>query len=298
MSTAYLALSKAATDHDVTLTITGDVDSLVPRLSEAIQTLGYTLLSEQPLHAKRGAKGGARWDCSFEVLDYPTKLTVLLKQINEIAVVATFNYEVKSYKHMTKGDRQTLMREAEAIAALATERLSISACPSCATAVTDDSHFCRRCGAPLVVEVTELEVLRLTRKTRTAYHNLMIAIVTLFVASLLLVPLFWVDTKISTLLLASGVGFGSLGLIALLQGMWQLHFTLNPKPVQEKIARSTPAFTAPLTQALPSMPARASVTEGTTELLVSNMQNEKRRAAEPVPQKALDTGEVDDERLM
>ena len=58
-------------------------------------------------------------------------------------MVATFNYEVKSYMRMTNGDRQTLLREAEAITALASERFSISACPSCATPVTDDSHFCR-----------------------------------------------------------------------------------------------------------------------------------------------------------
>ena len=54
--------------------------------------------------------------------DYPTTLTISLKQTNDAAVLATFNYEVKSYMRMTKGDRQTLAREAEAIAALAMER--------------------------------------------------------------------------------------------------------------------------------------------------------------------------------
>jgi len=298
MSTGYLATSSRVSDYDVTLTITGDVESLRPRLSEALQELGYTVLGEQPLYAKRSAKGGARWDCSFEVLDYPTRLTISLKQINDIAVVATFNYEVKSYMHMTKGDRQTLVREAEAIAALASERLSISACPSCATPVTDDSHFCRRCGAPLVVEVAELEVLRLTRKSRTAYHNLVIGVVTLFVASLFLLPLLWVEPKLSKALLTIASGFGTFGLFALLQGIWQLHFALNPNLATEAMARPAPAFTAPLTQALPAAPARASVTEGTTELLVSNIENDERRPVERIPRKALDTGEVDDERLM
>lgn len=298
MSSGYLTTSPTVSDYDVTLTVTGDVESLRPRLSEAIQTLGYTVLGEQPLYAKRAAKGGARWDCSFEVLDYPTRLTISLKQINDIAVVATFNYEVKSYMRLTKGDRQTLVREAEAIAALASERLAISACPSCATPVTDDSHFCRRCGAPLVVEVAELEVLRLTRKSRTAYHNLVIAVVTLFVASLLLLPLLWVEPKLFKALLTIASGFGAFGLFALLQGIWQLHFALNPNPTREAIARPAPVFIAPLTQALPAMPARASVTEGTTELLVANIENDQRRTVEPVPRKALDTGEVDDERLM
>jgi hypothetical protein len=298
MSTGYFATSNTVTDYDVTLTITGDVASLRPRLSEAMQKLGYTVVGEQPLYAKRSAKGGARWDCSFEALDYPTRLTVSLKQVNDIAVVATFNYEVKSYKHLTKGDRQTLVREAEAIAALASERLSISACPSCATPVTDDSHFCRRCGAPLVVEIAELEVFRLTRKSRTAYHNLVIGVVTLFVAGLLLLPLLWVEPKLFKVLLTIGSAFGAFGLFAMLQGMWQLHFALNPNSAKEAIARPAPAFTAPPTQALPVVPGRASITEGTTDLLTASIEKDERRTLEPLPRRAPDTGEVDDERLM
>lgn len=46
------------------------------------------------------------------------------------------------------------------------------------------------------------------------------------------------------------------------------------------------------------MPARASVTEATTELLVPNIENDERRTVERIPRKALDTGEVDDERVM
>ena len=294
----YLGSSTTVSDYDVTLTITGEVESLRLRLSDAIQKLGYTVLGELPLYAKRAAKGGASWDCSFEVLDYPTRLTISLKQINDIAVVATFHYEVKSYMRMTKGDRQTLVCEAEAIAALASERLSISACPSCATPVTDDSHFCRRCGAPLVVEVAELEVLRLTRKSRVAYHNLVIAVVTLFLATLLLLPLLWIDgSKLYKTLFVIGSAFGAFGVFALLQGIWQLHFALNPNPAKEEVARPAPVPASP-TQALRAMPARASVTEGTTELLVSNIENDQRRTVEPIPRKALDTGEVDEERLM
>ena len=88
MSAEYLGAT-AISDHDLTLTITGDVESLRPRLVEAVQKLGYTILGEQPLYAKRRAQGGARWDCSFETLDYPTRVTITLKQINDIAVVAT-----------------------------------------------------------------------------------------------------------------------------------------------------------------------------------------------------------------
>jgi hypothetical protein len=167
MSTEYTTVS----DNDVTLAIPGEIGSVRARLLEAIQKVGYKVLGEQPIYAKRGKQGAACYDCSINVLDYPTTLTISLKQTNDAAVLATFSYEIKSYMRMTKGDRQTLAREAEAIIALTTERLAISACRSCGTQVTDESHFCRRCGAALGLDVPELEVLRLTKDTRGSYHH-------------------------------------------------------------------------------------------------------------------------------
>jgi hypothetical protein len=297
MSAEYLGTTTTISDHEVTLTLTGDPDSLRPRLIEAVQKLGYKVLGEQPIYAQRKAQCSARSGCSFEALDYSTRLTILLKQVNAIAVVATFSYEVKSYMRMTKGDRQTLLREAQAMAALASERFSVSACPSCATPVTDDSHFCRRCGAPLVVEVAELEVLRLTRKSRNAYHNIVMGAVVLLVTGLFVLSLLVMEPKaLKALLLLSSV-LGAFGLFALVQGVWQLHSTLNPKTAQPAATPPAPVFAAPLTQALPS-PARVSITEGTTELLVSNIESDKRGTLEPVANRVLDTGEIDDERLM
>lgn len=299
MSAEYLGTHTTISDHDVTLTIAGEVDSLRPRLIEAIQELGYKVLGEQPIYAKRNAQCGARSGCSFEALDYPTRLTIQLKQVNDIAVVATFNYEVKSYMRITKGDRQTLLREAEAIVALASGRSSVSACPACATPVTDDSHFCRRCGAPLAIEVAELEVFRLTRKSRTAYHNLVIGVVILFTTSLLLLPLFRVDPKAFKVLVLFVTAFGAFGLFALLQGIWQLHFVLNPGTAKQGVTPAAPTLTAAVTQALPAPVARASVTEGTTELLASNIENDQGRILEPASSRVQDTGEIDDdERLM
>ena len=107
MATDYLTGSAAISDHDLTIAIPGDVETVRRRIVEAIQQLGYKILSEQPINAKRSAQGSARWDCSLNVLDYPTSLMISLKQMNNVAVVATFNYEVKSYMCMTKGDRQT-----------------------------------------------------------------------------------------------------------------------------------------------------------------------------------------------
>ena len=297
MSAEFLGTNTTISDHDVTLTITGDIDSLRPRLIEAVQKLGYKVLGEQPIYAKRNAQCGARSGCSFEALDYPTRLTIQLKQVNNIAVVATFNYEVKSYMRITKGDRQTLLREAEAMVALASGRSSVSACPACATPVTDDSHFCRRCGAPLVIEVAELEVLRLTRKSRTAYHNLVMGVVILFVTSLLLLPLFRVDPKAFKVLVLFVSAFGAFGLFALLQGIWQLHFVLNPAAAKQ-VKPAARSLTAPVTQALSPQFTRDSITEGTTELLVSNIDNDEHRRLEPISSRVQDTGEVDEDRLM
>ena len=176
--------TSTTSDHDLTLAIPGDVGSVRARLVNAIQTLGYKVLSDQPLYAKRGSQCAAKWDCSLNVLDYPTTLMISLKQTNDAAVLATFNYEVKAYMRMTKGDRQTLAREAEAIAALMMERAAVSACRTCGTQATDESNFCRRCGAPLTLDVPELEVLRLTRSARGSYHNIFVGVIALLLASL------------------------------------------------------------------------------------------------------------------
>lgn len=293
MSTDYMS-GTTVSDHDLTLAIPGDVGTVRARIVEAVQQLGYKVMGEQPIYAKRAAKSCARLDCSINVLDYPTTVTISLKQTNDMSVLATFNYEVKSYMRMTKGDRQTLAREAEAVAALTTERHALSACRSCGTQITDESHFCRRCGAPLVLDVPELEVLRLTSGARNSYHNIAVGMFALLLAmigvSILLLftgfrtsPFFWV-----------GFGIAIYGLFALIQGTWQLHFALNPKKTEKTTAATAqPAFKTSVTTALPPAPARASVTEGTTELL-----SHDRREKEPVHRKQHDTSELDTDQLM
>lgn len=283
--------STTISDHDVTLAIPGDVATVRLRLVEAVQKVGYKVMGEQPLYAKRGSQCSASWDCSLNALDYPTTLTVSLKQTNDAAVLATFNYEVKSYVRITKGDRQTLAREAEAVAALATERSAISACRACGTQVTDESHFCRRCGAPLVFDVPEVEVLRLTRNTRGSYHNILFGtslllvtaaafiIVTIIKEGGIYAPLFW-----------TAVPLAAYALFLMSQGTWQLHRTLNPKTTRNVTTSSQPAFKTSVTTALP--PANVSVTEVTTSLLRDP------RAKEPVQRKDADTAEFDTDQLM
>jgi Reverse gyrase len=289
MSTEYLS-STTVSDHDLTLAIPGDVPTVRRRLVEAIQKVGYKVLGEQPLHAKRRRQGSGNWDCSLNVLDYPTTLTVSLKQTNDAAVLATFSYEIKSYMRMTKGDRQTLAREAEAIAALATERSAISACRSCGTQVTDESHFCRRCGAPLVFDVPELEVLRLTRKTRGSYQNLVFGMIMFLIAVLTFLPAYIImEGRLYGPTLFIAVSLATYALFIFLKATWQLHYALNPKTTRNVTESTQPAFRTPPTTALPS--AQLSVTEVTTSLLDS-------RIKEPVPRKDPNTAELNTDRLM
>lgn len=295
MSTDYMS-SSTVSDHDLTLAIPGEVGSVRARLVDAIQKLGYKVLGEQPIYAKRTAKGSACWDCSLNVLDYPTTLTVSLKQTNDASVLATFSYEIKSYMRMTKGDRQTLAREAEAAVALATERHAMSACRACGTQVMDESHFCRRCGAPLVFDVPELEVLRLTRNARDSFHAIVLGMFVMLLALLTVVPVFLVKGKIYAPLFWIGVPLASYALYLLIQGAWELHRTLNPKPATKTVTTNAyPAFNTSVTTALPPAPVNRSVTEGTTELLLSTRD---RREKEPVPRKDHDTAEIDTDRLM
>lgn len=294
MSTDYMS-GTTVSDHDLTLAIPGDVPTVRTRLVEAIQQLGYKVMGEQPIYAKRSAQACARFDCSLNVLDYPTTLNISLKQANDVSVLATFNYEVKSFMRMTKGDQQTLAREAEAITALATERHALSACRACGTQVNDESHFCRRCGAPLVLDVPELEILRLTSGARGGYHNIFVGMFALVLAIVGVSILFLITGVRITPIFWIGFAFAIYGLAVLLQGAWQLHFALNPKKTTKNaLLAAQPTFKSSVTTALPPAPARTSITEGTTELL----QTRDRREKEPVPRKDHDTAEIDTDRLM
>lgn len=263
-------------DHDVTLTMLGEVESLRPRLVEAVEELGYKVISDFPIEAKRGAQGGARWGCSYEPLDYPTKLIIGLKQLNNMSVAVTFNFEVKSQNwSLSKGDHHTLLREAEALTALATQRPSLIACASCGTEVTDDSRFCRRCGSPLTAEIAEVEVWRLTKDARASLHDIVVGVSTLFLTIVIVsIVSAFAEPKAVKIIAIIGAMFGLFGGWVLIEGLLHLYSVLNPAKDKQttKILAPKSIAQSQQTTALPSPPQRqpiASVTEGTTDLLIS-----------------------------
>lgn len=183
---------------------------------------------------------------------------------------------------MIEGDRKTLEREAEAILALARQRAGETVCAACGTEATDDSRFCRRCGAPMTGDVAELEVLRLTNGTRTGHQEVVAGAFTLLM-TILLIAVFLIFSptplRLITPLLAAG---GGIGLLMLFLGIRHTHRTLNPKDERQILPdmRRAPARFAPPVTASLQLPEAAprvysSVTEGTTELL--NVKDESGR---------------------
>lgn len=278
----WLASAQTEGDYRVTRVIAGEAAHLRERIVEAVERLGYQVIyDEAAVVARRGSRGLAPSGCSLDITDYPTELIVTLKPKGTGATLAVFNFTVKNYYYTTRGDRATLGREADAIAALALSQPSVAACGACGTETTDDSRFCRRCGAPLALEEpAELEVLRLTAGSRAAQKNIVgsaLAFVVMLVPALVVLAL-GASPKAERAALVFAF-MGALGaLLSVLTGSWRLHRTLNPTRDRraaggEEASGERPRVigAARATAALPPRPAQAhvpaSVTERTTELL-------------------------------
>ena len=279
------------TEHNFSKVLPGDIESVRERLIFALEQLDYRIISEQPLIAKR--KGGAS-SCSFNVLKCIKSLTIGLKSLNPTSTLVTFDYEIQS-SVVTKGDMQTVEREAEAILALATSRSVPTLCVACGTNNSTDSRFCRVCGTPNVAgEPLELEVLRLTAGARAAHQTITGGVISMLAVLALALPLIFLSSKGpkgGTILLIIGE---TLSLLWLFYGMWHLHRTLNPKEDQrQKMLSKAPTALSSMraAAALPPQSARASVTEGTTELLVTP-ERERVAAAAPVERQKTDTAEM------
>lgn len=276
------------TEHNFSRVLAGDIESVRERLIYALQRLDYRVISEQPLIAKR-SKGQVS-SCSFDVLKCVKSLTIVLKTLNPTSTLVTFDYEILN-SFVTKGDRQTVEREAEALIALATAHPVTTLCASCGTNNSDDSRFCRVCGTPNVAsEPKELEVLRLTSGARVGHQSIIGGFISMLAVLAIALPLIFLRSKGpkgGIILLIIGE---ILSLIWLFYGMYQLHRTLNPKEDAKQTGLAGVPRAMPTTErALLSQPKYTSVTEGTTELLGVS---ERERVAVPAKPHKVNTAEM------
>lgn len=254
--------------------LAGDEESVRARLSEALESLNYRVLGEQPLQARRSARGWGAFHISADVRDYPTKLSIALKPLGAAATLVTFDYEVTHPAALsTRGDRQTLRREAEAILALAAEHVAPSACPNCGAHSVADSRFCRLCGAHFATtQPAELEVLRLTAGARAGHQlnvcGMVCALAALLLSLLLLASGKAAAAKLAVLCLMLGE---AVALSIMSFGAAYLHATLNPKELETQRPRfpadARRSFSPSRREPLTPRSFRSSVTEGTTGLL-------------------------------
>jgi hypothetical protein len=280
-------------DHDVTRIVAGDAESLRARLANALEQMGYRVLNENPIQARRGASGLAKSGCSQDILDYRRSLNVGLKSAGANATRVTFAYTVKGVHtgYMTKGDRNTLTREAEAVIALAQSRAALSYCPACGADGAGGTRFCRRCGAPVAsADPPELDLLRLSADANASFKNIVAGAIfilagllapALFILKIILFPTGsgmdkWL--KLAALFLGS---FGATGLAFLIAGLWRLGRTIKHKPEREELPTAprrglAEGAISPDTAALPppsiQHPIQHSVTEATTGLLEQEVQ--------------------------
>jgi len=282
-----------AFEHDVTRYVACDAESVRVRLIDALEQMGYRVLNENPLQARRSAKASASSGCSSDILAYQTTLNVGVKSTGVNSTRVTFDYTIKGVYSgfITKGDRNTLTREAEAILAQALTRAASAHCPACGadtSATAGNSRFCRQCGSPLSVAATaQMEVLKLTSGANVSYGNLSggVFFIALGLALLLFLLLGSNDpikyAKLVKIISFMSITLGGVGMSMVLLGIVRLRNMLRRdieqdaapslmrRDFQEGIRQEnirTPT-TSSLAAALPPPSVSHSVTEMTTDLL-------------------------------
>jgi hypothetical protein len=270
------AMGGASFDHDVTRIVAGDAESLRARFADALERMGYRVLNENPIQARQ------------DILDYHRSLDIGMKSAGANSTRVTFAYTVKGVTSgfITKGDRNTLTREAESIVALAQSRAALSYCPACGAGGVSGTRFCRQCGSPVAsADPPELDLLRLTADANASFKNIVtgaiFALISVLAPALIFlrIMLFPVHSgteklaKLMALLLST---FGATGLAFLIAGLWRLGRAIKHRPEREELpAPSRRSFVEgvnpPDAAALPPQsiqhPAQHSVTEATTGLL-------------------------------
>lgn len=274
-------------EHDVTRTVFGNVESVRARLSDALEQLSYTVLNETPIQAKRRGTTAGAMGCSHDILEYPTSLTIGLKSAGTNSTRVTFAYVIRHpYGYITRGDRNTLSREAEALIALSNAIAFPSTCPSCGAESSAGTRFCRRCGAPANVAIpsSELDLLSLTANANAGYKGAFWGAFFLLLALLFPLLLFLGSQdpvkfmKVMKVVSICSGTFGITALLLLLYGLRKLRKSLNQSLEKERKELHVPAIRgidAPDTSELTIQPAsQNSITDATTDLLPQEVKRQ------------------------
>jgi hypothetical protein len=266
-------------EHDVVRHVAGDAETVRARLSDALELMGYRVLNDSPIQARRGARRWANAECAADILDYPTTLNVAVKSVGTNSTRVTFDYQVKGAHAgwFSKSDRKTLTSETEAILATALALNAATHCSMCGNETDGTSRFCRKCGSPLNIKVpAEVEVLRLTSKANASAKTIGTGLFTMLLAALLLLPLLLTGSNpekfakaLKIFPVISGT-FSLTGLLMILLGYWRLRKTILNPPQQQTLPtqrQNVIEFAAPDTNELPPASIQHPVTEATTDLL-------------------------------
>lgn len=259
--------------------LAGNVDDVRRRLNTILERLDYDFIDEGDfeIQAKRNSRGWAGAYASANVLDYPRTLVIKFKPLSENLTRASFAYTVK-HPSLNRGEKEVLTREAETIAVLATIRVTDKICAVCGTESTDDSRFCRKCGAPMTSDETALEILRMTAEIRSGHTSVavgtVIGVVTALVnlAALLVLINAGLAVKSVFILLIAGIVLSLLTVLSIGFGWNRLNKALKTGNKEERkfiSERNVQVISSGNTNALPPPPA-FSVIEDTTELLNPN----------------------------
>lgn len=247
----------------------GTIESVRLRLSAAMEQIGYDVIEEEPtLRGRRAEKGWAQWYGSADVMDYATTLVIRFKAVGPQTTRVTFDYTV-AHQWLMQGEKEILVREAEAIVALASARSADKVCLACGTETIDDSRYCRRCGSPLTTDQTALEVLRIAAEGRAAHSSVVTSVMLSALTSILfffIAVLSWAG-RVNVWKVALAAGLFSLFNVIIGRFAWtRLKNAL-------KLKTERPTVTPMVNEMLPGEPAAlpppsfgTSVTEGTTEL--------------------------------
>jgi len=283
----YLAMNNGGnnfyqnTEHYLKRVLTGNVASVRHRLSAVLERLDYDFIDDEgelEIQAKRNVRGWAGSYASADVLDYPRTLIIKLKPLSENSTRASFAYIVK-HPSLNRGEKEVLTREAETIAKLATIRATDKICAVCGAESTDDSRFCRKCGAPMTGDETALEVLRMTAEIRSGHTSIVtgavISLATAFVTLAALITLAGsgaIDKGVFSLLLGI-LAVSALNVLVIGFGWKRMNNAIKLKDKEQKIipgGKTRQTLPDIEISALPPRPASFSVTETTTELLNLN----------------------------